>query len=323
VNPEVKLESQAETKMFNRFANKFNLATWFFALASLAVTNNSFGQQSEYSKKLGALNCIVDVSGPCGNTSGFRRIQGYWIEYHHGVEFSRFKELEVVDSGENLIFYAYQIKKNQFLRIEKQKNSNLFSAYWSWVTSSIENTKWQSIPGSFIPVIYDYPLSDKTTDNFAAVSGQLNIGGKLRISTPSGETWGSRVANAFNRHVLPSTGPGNTYNSQRMWHSAYSPSGWVSLDLEFPMAVNLTRIRIHSQHSGVNHAAVGARVFAMGQGDFRLLTEQPLASADAEVPFTSTSSKFWRVDLKAGQSGEVLLRGMKFFSGSDELVFEQ
>ena len=132
------------------------------------------------------------------------------------------------------------------------------------------------------------------------------------------------MGNALKRELLASAGPGITFDSSRMWHSASTQTGWVSMDLEFPVEVNLTKIRVHSQHSGLYHSALGARVFIKTGGeDFQFVVDQSLAAPDADINFSPTSAKLWRIEFKAGPSREVVLRGVKFYSGSDELIFAQ
>jgi hypothetical protein len=293
-----------------------------------AVNDNPAARSYEFKleesrKKLSILNCVSDSDHPKCESSRFQRVQGYWLEYKQSQEWARFKEIRIDYSNEKLIFYGNDPARNVFVKIEKRKGVDAYYAYWAWANTSLENAKWQSILGNFIPGGYDYTYLSKSNENApTGIGGEISIAGKLRISTPSGETWGTRVGNAFGASILPNNGPGNTFNSQGMWHSASAPDGWVSLDLEFPISVNLTSLKIYSQHSGLYHAAVGAKVWAMGPGEtFRLLAEQALAAPDAEVSFGSTSSKFWRIELQAGRSGEVLLRGMRFFSGLDELKF--
>jgi len=303
----------------------------FVALSSCAATNDNLVAQSyeskteESRKKLSVVNCVSDSEHPKCESSRFQRVQGYWLEYKKEQEWARFKELRIDYSNEKLIFYGNDPARNIFLKIEKRKGFDSYYAYWAWANTSLDNAKWQSILGNFVPGGYDYTYLNKISESSAdGLGGEVTIAGKLRISTPSGETWGTRVGNAFGRPILPNNGPGITFNSQGMWHSAYAPNGWVSLDLEFPLSVNLTRVKIYSQHSGLYHAAVATKVFAMGPGEtFRLLADQKLATPDAEVSFTGASSKFWRIELQAGKSGEVLLRGMRFFSGLAEIKFDQ
>lgn len=133
------------------------------------------------------------------------------------------------------------------------------------------------------------------------------------FSTPSGEVNGSKVTNLNEREILPSVGPGVTYQQRFMWASAEQATGRAVLDLEFPGEVSLTRLLIHSEHSGKYNRAEGVRVEVLEENRHQLVAETPLARADAEVKFDATISKKWRLTFKAGSSKKVCLRGLQYF----------
>jgi hypothetical protein len=83
--------------------------------------------------------------------------------------------------------------------------------------------------------------------------------------------------------------------------------------------VELSQAVIHSQHGGEFHAAEAVRIAAKIGGGFRDIVEKPLASADAAVALPPTSARTWQFHFKAGKSGRVVIRGLQFFSGDQEI----
>ncbi|MBI4880555.1 MAG: hypothetical protein HY812_12990 [Planctomycetes bacterium] len=140
-----------------------------------------------------------------------------------------------------------------------------------------------------------------------------------RASTDSGEECGSEVACvvrgliARNRSDVP-------LDPSTMWCSAASTTGWVSVQVEFPYDVELTRVDAHSQHGGEHDGAEAVRVLVRDSADrFTLAAETRLESADDAVSLARTKGRLWRLEFRAGSSRRVVLRGLQFFSGDDEL----
>jgi hypothetical protein len=105
-----------------------------------------------------------------------------------------------------------------------------------------------------------------------------------------------------------------------MWHSDASPTGWVSVQITFPTQVELTRVGIHSQHSGKYHAARAVRISVQTEkGDFSRVIEQPLSSIDELVSLPVTKGQTWKFEFKAGETWMVVLRGLQFYSGENEM----
>jgi hypothetical protein len=155
--------------------------------------------------------------------------------------------------------------------------------------------------------------------------GPMKIPGQpdgVQVTTDSGEGHGSKVAHVVQGRILPSQKTGKvTFDPATMWHSARSPTGWVSVQLTFLFEVGLTRVVVHSQHSGAYHPAHAVRVsVADSSGRFRPVAAAALRSADDAVTLPRpTKGRVWRFDFRAGESGCVVLRGLQFFSGGDEL----
>jgi hypothetical protein len=154
--------------------------------------------------------------------------------------------------------------------------------------------------------------------------GPMKIPGqpdRVKVTTASGEEYGSKVANIVQGRIVPSKKVGTvTFDANTMWHSAKAERGWVSVQVAFPYDVELTRVAVHSQHSGQYHAARAMRVAVRGTGErFRQVTEADLKSADDTVTLPKTKGRVWRFEFRGGESGCVVLRGLQFFLGDDEL----
>jgi len=141
------------------------------------------------------------------------------------------------------------------------------------------------------------------------------------VTTHSGEAYGSKVANIVQGRIAENVkGEKVTFDASTMWHSVKSATGWVAVQIGFPYEVELTRVVVHSQHSGQYHIAKAVRVAVGDNGEhLRQVIKTNLASADSEVSFPATKGRVWQLELRADETGEVTLRGLQFFSGEDEL----
>jgi hypothetical protein len=94
----------------------------------------------------------------------------------------------------------------------------------------------------------------------------------------------------------------------------------VSLEIRFPVEVELTKVGIHSQHSGKYHAVIAARIAVQGKNNtFREVVAAPLKSTDTTVALKKTKGRVWQFDFQAGPSKMVVLRGLRFYSGENEM----
>jgi hypothetical protein len=110
-----------------------------------------------------------------------------------------------------------------------------------------------------------------------------------------------------------------TFDPYTMWSSEPTSDGWASIEITFPFEVELSKVAVHSQHGGRYHAAEAVRIAAKTEGDFRDVVEKPLASAEDAVMFRPTKARTWRFHFKAGKSRIVVIRGLRFFSGEQEI----
>ena len=94
----------------------------------------------------------------------------------------------------------------------------------------------------------------------------------------------------------------------------------MTLDLTFPFSVELTRIRLYSGHSGQYHPVKAFSVSAYTtDGDEKLLANHEMKSFDGEVTFTTTESQQWHLEMTPSESRTIVLRGLRFYSGTTEI----
>ena len=149
------------------------------------------------------------------------------------------------------------------------------------------------------------------------IPGQVSY--KLLATTDSGETNGSKAGSMLLTPVAPSSGPGITFDPRTMWHSAEATEGWVQAEVTFPLPAQLTKVAVHSQHSGQYHAAHAVRIEARLDDAWRPVAEAELPSVDDAVSFPATQAQEWRFHFRAGDSNHVVVRGLRFFSGEAEI----
>ena len=153
--------------------------------------------------------------------------------------------------------------------------------------------------------------------------GPMEIPGEppyaIQATTTSGEAFGSSVQNTVIGEIKPNSGPDVTYDARTMWSSDVVPDGWANLELTFPFPVTLTRIAVHSQHSGLYHVARGIRVATVGASGPTAVSERSLAGADDSVDFDRHTSWTWRLEFQTGDTRMVVIRGLEFFDGDDEV----
>ncbi len=141
---------------------------------------------------------------------------------------------------------------------------------------------------------------------------------RIQVTTESGELFGSSAGNIAQRHPRPSSSR-TPFDARTMWLSDTTETGWVSVEVALPLPVKLTRIVIHSQSAGVNHAAHAVRIEAERTGNWQMLADEELPSVDAEVGLDVNDAQHLRLSFQAGPSRRVVIRGLKFFCGEHEL----
>jgi hypothetical protein len=142
-----------------------------------------------------------------------------------------------------------------------------------------------------------------------------------QVTTDAGEAVRSKVVNVVQGEIKPSAGPGITYDPRNMWHSEKLPDGRsATLTFTFPFPVELTGLGIHSQHSALDHAVTHVTLETADPKNVREVVSQPVTEIDAVVTFPKAIESRWRLRLKPGQSGFIVVRGLRFLNGDREVV---
>lgn len=144
-----------------------------------------------------------------------------------------------------------------------------------------------------------------------------------QVTTNAGEDLNTRVTSIVREQVKPSSGPGVTFDASCMWHSKPLPDGKAVLELTFPFAVRLTGISIHSQHSGQYHEAKALLLQTNDPSGRAVVVEQPLQAVDATVTFPPATATRWSLTLTAGTTRTLVIRGLQFFDGTEEICPHQ
>lgn len=172
------------------------------------------------------------------------------------------------------------------------------------------NTKSEVPPGYkiFPRIIWLGPMD---------LSGQIPY--DIKVTTKFGEAYGSKVSNVVFGGIYPSAGPGITYDAITMWHTGPVGSGWVYINLEFPVEVTLDSIVVHSQHSGKYHEAKSVKIEIENNGRFKAVLEKRNISIDETVAFKEVTSKKWRLHFLPGPTRHITIRGIQFFLKDNEI----
>lgn len=172
---------------------------------------------------------------------------------------------------------------------------------------------------NFKEILTDFACDNRVFKPFEII----NQPDPVVISTNSGENCYSKVSNIIQHIIYPSNNIGDytkSYNYENMWHSDSTTTGWVSVELTFPQEIVLTGIGVHSQHSCEYHAAESIRINAMVNGtNFSIVGDFSLERVDQKVVFNDTVSKTWKFDFQVKDSDKVVIRGLQFFSGDNEI----
>jgi hypothetical protein len=139
----------------------------------------------------------------------------------------------------------------------------------------------------------------------------------VKVTTDSGEADGSTVGSV----LVGDMKPGDlSFDPSVMWRSLPSSTGWVSLDVEFPVEAALTRVRIHSMPLGTAEAIQSVKVswFATS-GELRSVGSTKVKATDQTVQFAKNSAKKWRIGFQVQPGGSAVIRGLEFYDGKEQL----
>jgi len=81
----------------------------------------------------------------------------------------------------------------------------------------------------------------------------------------------------------------------------------------------MDRIRVCSRCGGGNYPVKAIRVEADCGGFREVGKREGVSEADADVHFEETKAQRWRLYFKAGENGQVVIRGLRFFSSRGEI----
>lgn len=143
--------------------------------------------------------------------------------------------------------------------------------------------------------------------------------GTIRVTTNSGEAFRSSVSNIVQGRIPRSSLRDRlSFDPDNMWHSAPLKNGWATIELDFPQPVTLDRIQIYSQHTGKNHPVIAAKVYSVAGRQTKLLCEPDGLKQEDWLRFQSTTSKKWKLELQAGATNKIVVRGLRFFDRKRE-----
>ena len=104
-----------------------------------------------------------------------------------------------------------------------------------------------------------------------------------------------------------------------MWMSGRTVNGWVDVELEFPIAVRMNKICVLSQCGGSHYPVKAIRVEADLQGFQQVAEKQNITEDEEFVSFEEIKAKRWRLYFQPDESGQVVIRGLRFFSKQCEI----
>lgn len=142
---------------------------------------------------------------------------------------------------------------------------------------------------------------------------------RVEVTTEAESLYGTRPELAVLGRVAPSAGPGVTFDPSCMWHSGSLADGWARLALAFPGPVRLDGLRLHTEHSGLYHRAAQLRLEPLDGPAPGPAAGARITSPDQEITFTPSTGRRWRLSLRAGPSGQLVVRGLRFFGRGREL----
>lgn len=173
-------------------------------------------------------------------------------------------------------------------------------------------------PEKDIPKGYSFHWSVHRFSNNFIIPGQLMY--DVKLTTASGQENDTKASNIAltlvksNRKAKKGIG----LVANNMWMSGKKVNGWIDLDIEFPVPVRMNKILIESQCGGGYGPVQGVRVEA-NTGDYIELArnEKPFSDEQA-ISFNETRAKQWRLHFLPGESKQIVLRGLRFYSSRGE-----
>ena len=137
------------------------------------------------------------------------------------------------------------------------------------------------------------------------------------VTTDAGEEGDSKAAYIVQGQILTAK---DAFDPSVMWQSAKVSKGWAAADVALPYDVDLTMLRVYSGCADRDGAARAVRVSVKdAEGQWRQLREEKIKASEGSITFAKTHGSEWKIEFEPGDSGYVIVRGVRFFVGKDEL----
>lgn len=179
-------------------------------------------------------------------------------------------------------------------------------------------------PNLYFDSEHDVPEGYRLCPKMVRLSFEPTIPGQkpyeIKLSTTSGEEGGTKVGNVVYAYVKENrkARKGISLVVNNMWMSGKKDDELIDLDIEFPIAVRMNRICVQSQCGGGYHPITAIRVEA-NTGDYVELAGKQEPLTDEEyITFKETKAKQWRLHFLPGESKQIVLRGLRFYSSQGE-----
>lgn len=164
-----------------------------------------------------------------------------------------------------------------------------------------------------------YNVLSKAVGCDVRIQGQKQY--RIAVTTKSGQQHNSKASNIVHGYIRQNikTSKGSGFVKNHMWMSSTALDGWIDVELEFPIPVRMNRVCVLSQCGGSNYPVKAIRIEADLQGFKQVAENQDVTKDEVYVNFDQTKAKRWRFNFKPGKSGQIVIRGLRFYSQNCEI----
>ena len=182
-------------------------------------------------------------------------------------------------------------------------------------------------PGMYFDKSIDVTDGYTFVNKLSRLSHDMKIIGEkeyeIKTHTNSGCTDGSKPDNIVHGYIKPNN-KRTGFKKDNMWKSEKDIDGWIDLELTFPIEVNLTRITVLSQCSGDKYPVTSIKVQPCNNDIYKTIGEVQESDKDQQdVIITPTKAKKWKLLFRPDQSGQVVIRGLRFYSEKCEIFCQK
>ena len=144
---------------------------------------------------------------------------------------------------------------------------------------------------------------------------------EIKVTTNSGLANGTSLNNIVLGYTHPNRKVKNGIglNAGAMWMSEKTQDGWIDLELEFPIAVRMNRICVQSQCGGAFYTVKAMRLEAEADRFNEVARVEMVQGDEAYISFNEVKARQWRLWFKPDESGQVVIRGLRFYSSQGEI----